>query len=116
MSDRRTETETGLSSQAVTAATQSSSMYVGDYTEALVFVAVTVKSGTNPTLDPVVQVSHDDSTWFNHPSGTFSQITTVSNNIKAVTNIGKYIRVNIPLPGGTDTPTFTLSVVIQAKN
>ena len=114
MADRRTEKKTVLSSQAVAAATNTSSMYVGDYTEALVYFDVTAESGTDPTLDPVVQVSHDDSEWFSHT--TMTQIAATGNSLVKLTNIGTYLRVNIPAPGGSSTPSMTLSIVIEAKN
>jgi len=110
--DRKTEKTTVQAAGAITADTNSSSMYVGDYAEALVFLDVTAVSGTTPTLLPTVQVSHDDSEWYVHTVGV--EIVAAGNYLIRVANIGKYLRVNMDT-GGT-TPSFTLSVVVQAKN
>jgi len=133
VSDRQNDKQTVLTSQAVTAATNSSAFYVGDYTEALVILSVTAVSGTAPTLSPVVETSYDGdvtfatlaggSTWVEQDATTVTQITDGTNisgdgtgrYLCAVTNIGLSIRVRMPLPGGT-TPSFTMSIIIVAKN
>jgi hypothetical protein len=133
MPDRAITRNTVLSSTAVAAATNSAAALVERDTEALVMLSVTAVSGTTPTLSPVVQSSSDDgttwftlsggSTWVEHDGTTVTQFTSTTGDgdgtgryVCAVTNIGKHIRVRIPAPGGSDTPTWTLSVVVQSKN
>lgn len=111
--DRKTEKNTVLSSQAVTANTNTSEMYVGPYAEALVFIDVTTITGTLPTCLPVVQVSHDNSSWWDHTAGQEMR-DVVTKYLIPVSNIGDYIRVSLTVAG--TSPSFTMSVVIQAKN
>lgn len=111
--DRKTEKSTVLSSQAVTASTNTTAMYVGPYTEALVFINVTVASGTLPTCLPVVQCSHDNSTWWDHTVGPEMR-DVVTKYLIPVSNLGDYIRVSLTVAG--TSPSFTMSIVIQAKN
>jgi len=114
MSDRKTEEKTVLSSQAVTAAANSSSMYVGDYTEATAYLDVTAVSGTAPVLAAKLQISHDDTDWFDHPDGRFPPIVVADNYCRPVKLTGKYIRVRFEVFG--TSPSFTTEGIIQAKS
>jgi len=116
----------------MTVATNTSKIYVADYTEANVFLNVSAVSGTSPTLDPVVQVSDDDGTTWYTISRTWKQFDGVEKTqltdgigpasdglgqyVAQVSNIGRHVRVRFPAPGGSDTPTFTIAVKMEVKN
>ena len=101
-----------LDTVAMTATTTGTGWLVERYTEAIVVVDVTAVSGTSPTLDITVQTSADNSIWATLT--TFTQITSVSTNIKFISNIGKYVRVKYTI-GGSSTPTFTMTSKISVK-
>ena len=73
--------------------------------EDIVFTLIAeTDTGTNPTLDVIIQHSDDDSTWVN--GVTFTQVTT--NDVieqKASTFISRFIRASM-LVGGTSTPAY----------
>ena len=74
---------------------------------------VTAASGTNETLDVLIQESMDDSTWYTLE--TYTQATGVTNAIKKTTvDVMRYIRAKWTI-GGTDTPTFTFSVILDYR-
>lgn len=108
--DRTYERKTLLSSTAVASDTATSSMYVGDYTEAIVYINATAVSGT-PSIAPTVQVSDDDTTWYTHTAGT--AITATGQQAIKVTNIGPYIRLYLDITGST---SITMVVTCTAKN
>ncbi len=109
-SDRTTRIVTMLSSGTYTAATgYSSSFEVSAYYEGQILVGVIAEAGTS-TLDITIQVSGDDSTWYDHTS--ISQITATGQYRQAITNFGKYIRLKYVV-GGT---SFTLSSLGIFKN
>lgn len=130
--DRKTYRKTLQAATAMTVATNTDNAYVADYTEANVFLKVSAVSGTTPTLDPVVEVSDDDGTiwyaisktWIQYDGSTVTQLTDgigpdsdgIGNFVAQVSNIGRNIRVHFPAPGGSDTPTFTIAVKMEAKN
>lgn len=124
MPDRKTQRTTIFASTAVTAAQNTDRVFVGDFTEALVFLNCTAVSGTSPTMDPVIQVSDDDgTTWYSisrtmtqADGTTLTQITAVGQYVFSVTNIGAHLRVRFPAPGGSNTPTLTFVVKVEAKN
>lgn len=108
--DRQTRVITILSSGLKTAATaQSTAFEVSAYTEAQIFIDVTAEAGTS-TLDIAIQTSPDNVTWYTHT--TVSQISATGQTRQAITNFGKYIRINYVV-GGT---SFTFSVVGVFKN
>ena len=81
---------------------------------------ISAASGTNPTLDVVVQHSIDGSNWFDLL--TFAQKTTTGSELKVaseiqgttVTGIGDRLRAKYTL-GGT-TPSFTFKVNVAAQS
>ncbi len=90
---------------------QSNSYDMGDSLECLMLVNVTAASGTNPTLDIIVQVSDDNSTWYNHT--TLAQILIVGNYPQGVTVFGKYVRLSYTIAG--ITPSFTFQIKALRK-
>jgi len=113
MSDRSTEEKTLLSSTAVTASTQTASMFVGSYTESCIFLDVTAVTGTAPRLIAQVQISHDDTDWFD-VAGAVLNIFTDENYLLRVKNTAKFIRLNLTVSG--TSPSFTMEIIAQAKN
>ena len=108
--DRQTRVITFLSSGLKTAASaQSTAFEVSAYNEAQIFIDVTTEAGTS-TLDITIQTSPDNVTWYTHT--TVAQITATGQTRQAITNFGKYIRINYVV-GGT---SFTFSVVGVFKN
>ena len=74
-------------------------------------------SGTLPTLDVVIQTSQDNSNWAT--LYTFVQQNDEATVLYGVPNdtewgFGTYLRINYTI-GGSDTPTFTFSVIASMK-
>lgn len=108
--DRKTRVITFLASGARTAATaQSSGFEVSAYHEGQILVNVTAESGTS-TLDIIIETSDDNSTYYTHT--TIAQITATGQTRQAITNFGKYVRINYTV-GGT---SFTFAIVGVFKN
>lgn len=108
--DRKTQNAAFLASGTRTAATsQSTGFEVSAYHEGQILVDVTAEGGTS-TLDITVQTSHDNSTYFDHTSLT--QITATGQYRQAITNFGKYVRLEYTV-GGT---SFTFAVTGVFKN
>jgi len=109
--DRKVSSKTFLSSATYSAgsAAYSSGFLVSAYNEGQLLVNVTAESGTS-TLDIVIQTSDDNSTYYDHT--TCAQITATGQYRFAVTNFGKYVRVEYTV-GGT---SFVFGVVGVFKN
>lgn len=74
---------------------------------------LTSRSGTNPTLDVLVEDTLDGTNW--NTIGTFAQLTAAGREVINITAaFSDRIRVSWTI-GGTDTPTFTFSVVVHAS-
>lgn len=71
------------------------------------YISVTAVSGTNPTLDVIIQDSPDGTLWYTLT--TFTQATAATTEVKRVTQIGRYVRANM-IVGGTASPTVTFSL------
>lgn len=74
-------------------------------------------SGTLPTLDVVIQTSQDNTNWAT--LYTFTRQNAAATVLYGVPNdtewgFGTYLRINYTI-GGTDTPTFTFSVIASMK-
>ena len=108
--DRKVRKVTFFASGVRTAATaQSSGFDVSAYTEGQILVNVTAEGGVS-TLDIIIETSDDDSTYYTHT--TMSQITAIGKARQAITNFGKYVRLNYTV-GGT---SFTFAAVGVFKN
>lgn len=83
-------------------------------------VVCSARSGTNPTLDVIVQHSPDGTNWFDLI--TFTQLTAAGSEFKAISEeqgttvqaIGDRLRAKYTL-GGTN-PSFTFSVLLTAQD
>jgi len=108
--DRKTRVISFLSSGTRTAATaQTTTFDVSSYTEGQIFIDVTAKVD-NPTLDVTIQTSPDNATWFTHTA--MSQITTTGQYRQAITNFGKYLRLN-HVVGATTSITYSATGVFK---
>ena len=94
-------------------ADNSASMDVSMYKEASILLAISGRSGSSPTLDLDVDVSHDASTWVKHTD--VAQITADGNALVKLTgNLMNWIRLS-PTIGGTSTPTYVITATAVAK-
>ena len=108
--DRKTRVVTFLASGERTAATaQSSGFEVSAYAEGQILVNVTAEDDPS-TLDIIIETSNDNSAYYTHT--TISQITEIGKTRQAITNFGKYVRINYTV-GGT---AFTFAIVGVFKN
>jgi len=69
---------------------------------------VTAASGTDETLDVTVQTSTDDSAW--RTVASFTQATATGAEELFFGELDRYVRLSWTI-GGSDTPTFTFSVL-----
>lgn len=84
---------------------------VSNYREAVVFLNVTAASGT---LDVKLQTSDDGgTTWYDLPSGSFTQKTGASTQAIQITAFGDTIRCVSTIGGGS--PSFTYAVKAVCK-
>jgi hypothetical protein len=84
----------------------------GTYSRLRVQLDVTAVSGTTPTLDCVVEDTHDGVSW--NTIGTFTQKTAVAREVINVTTpFTDRVRVRWTI-GGT-TPSFTFSASVYAQ-
>lgn len=98
-------------SAAQTATGNSSAVEVGEYTEALVTLNCTAASGTTPTMTVKVQTSDDKgTTWYDLPSGGFTQLTAAGKQALQITCFGDYIRALWTIGGSTPSFTFVMNV------
>lgn len=93
-------------SGAKTTTGTSTGILLGHRRSVSLLLDVTVRSGTTPTLDVVVQTSNDNSTW--RTLVTFAQATAVSSARMSAGGADRYVRLSYTI-GGT-TPSFTFSV------
>jgi hypothetical protein len=82
---------------------------VADKGTARLLLAVTAASGTTPTLDVVIQTSHDGTTW--RTAHTFTQATATGTQ-RASFPVDRFVRATWTV-GGT-TPSFTFAVTGEA--
>tara|TARA_R110002012_G_scaffold2391_10_gene11645 strand:+ start:1328 stop:1684 length:357 start_codon:yes stop_codon:yes gene_type:complete len=106
------------SAQVISASdTSSASVECGRFSEATIYIKVTAKAGTSPTLDFDVQTSHDNSDW--HRDSAVTQISNPTTTyyapaIKIANSMGKYIRLN-PTVGGSSSPSMTVTATVVLK-
>lgn len=108
--DRKTRVITFLASGTRTAATaQSTGFDVGAYIESQILVNVTAEAGSSE-LTITVQTSDDNSTYYDHTE--MSVISATGQYRQAITNFGKYVRLEYVLSG----TSFTFEAVGVFKN
>lgn len=85
----------------------------GGVTAIRAHLIVTARTGTNPTLDVVIEDTLDGTNYIS--LGSFTQKTAAANEgISIVAPTGDRIRVRYTI-GGTASPTFTFGVYLIAK-
>lgn len=84
----------------------------GEHTELLIYIDATAASGTSPSLTVTYQSSPDSVTWFDNTAG--GAITAAGKQLIKVPNCaGSFGRISHAVSG--TTPSFTFSVVVEAK-
>tara|TARA_B100000029_G_scaffold20789_3_gene21042 strand:- start:6817 stop:7173 length:357 start_codon:yes stop_codon:yes gene_type:complete len=117
MSVNTTE-RTLYSAQVISASgTASASIESGRFNEATIYIKVTDKSGTSPTIDFDVETSPDNSDW--HKDSDVTQINDPTTTyyapvVKVTECMGKYIRLN-PTVGGSGSPSMTVTAQVVLK-
>jgi len=97
--DRKTKIITFESSGAISTGTSySSGFLVENYSEGVLLVNVSAKSGT-PIFSLVIQTSDDNSTYYYQ--STLENITETGTTAYEVTNFGKYMRLKEVVSGVT---------------
>jgi hypothetical protein len=96
-----------VASAARTATANGTAFDTSDVDEITGTVTVTAASGTNPTLDVILQTTADGTNYYT--AGSFTQLTTTGTEAKVFTGLGSSSRWRWTI-GGTDTPSFTFSV------
>lgn len=86
-------------------------LFIGNNSEAVVYLDITSATGTSPTLDIVIEDTIDGTNY--DTVASFTQATGVSRQIKRINNLSRYLRVSYTF-GGT-TPDFTFSVRAYVK-
>ena len=113
----RNDTFDLYTASTLSAANQNSqAIEVGSYTEAVITINVTAESAADVTVDLDVEISDDNgTTWFKHEDIT--QLTAVGKTVHRVTApFGSRLRLNDPaVPGGSSTPTMTLTARLMVK-
>jgi hypothetical protein len=100
-------TITILASTALAESGESGSVDVSGIDELSVYLDISAASGTEPTIDVVIQDSPDGTNWYDHT--TFSQKTAVGKDAKRISNFGKFMRAKYTIAG--TNPSFTAGIV-----
>lgn len=104
---------TALASAARTSSSDSGTLAgFGDWSKMRAQLDVTAVSGVSPTLDVVIEDTHDGTNW--NTVATFTQKTAAGRQVLDITGLfTDRLRVRWTI-GGT-TPSFTFSVLIYGK-
>lgn len=107
-------TNTLVASGAKTTSSSSTVLEIGDVVNKMrVQLECTARSGTNPTLDVVIEDTVDGTSY--NTIGTFTQLTNTGRQVIDITGVfTNRVRARWTI-GGTATPTFTFSVVAYAE-
>lgn len=104
------ETRSGqqVASAARTTSTNGTAFDTSDVDEITASCVVTAVTGTNPTLDVILQTTADGTNYYT--AGSFTQKTAITAaEAKVFTGLGSLSRWAWTI-GGTSTPTFTFAV------
>lgn len=97
-----------VASAARTATANGTAFDTADVDEITGTCTVTAASGTNPTLDVILQTTADGTNYYT--VGSFTQKTAITAaEAKVFTGLGSLSRWRWII-GGTDTPTFTFAI------
>jgi hypothetical protein len=94
------------SSARVTSGNSGNGVFIGENSEAVIYLDVTAASGTTPTLAVIVEDTIDGTNW--DTIASFTQATGITREVKRISNLSRYIRIKYTI-GGT-TPSFTFCV------
>jgi len=110
-----TEEFTFLKKTARTSSGETKAKDVSKYRELIITLDSDAGTGTSPTLDVVVQYSHDGTNWYDLPNGTFTQVTNAaaSKQTKQLDKFGNRMRIAYTI-GGT-SPSFNFGVFATFK-
>lgn len=105
-----------LASATRTVSGNSAEFDCSNYKEAVVFLDVTLASGTTPTLDVKFQTQDPISLkWFDFAELTFTQAITTTTEMKTKANlIGKKLRCVYDITGGTPSFDFSVGLVLKS--
>lgn len=106
--------ETLFASAARTESANSNAINILHARDMVAIGDVTANSGTAETLDIKFQESLDATTWIDIPSATFVQWTGTGTKRLEFASRAAYVRA-VTTIGGTDTPTFTYSLLLYGK-
>lgn len=103
------ETRAGqqVASAARTATANGTAFDTSDVDEITATLDVSAVSGTDPTLDVILQTTADGTNYYT--AGSYTQSTATGTEAKVFTGLGSSSRWRWTI-GGTDTPTFTFSI------
>lgn len=93
-------------SAARTATASGATVEVADKGVVRLLLATTAVSGTTPTLDVVIQTSHDGTTW--RAAHTFTQVTAIGQQ-RASFTVDRFVRATWTVDGATPSFTFSIS-------
>lgn len=96
-------------SSALSATGTGSWVELGDLTQLRLTLDVTAVSGTNPTLDLIVQTASDSAGTNAATVGTFTQKTAAGSQYLIMSGVGRFVRWSATL-GGSASPTVTFSL------
>ena len=105
-----TDSNDTLVSGVQTATLTTGLVSTGSFRDVVAYLNVTAVSGTTPTMDIVLQDSPDNVTWYDIPTGAFTQATAISAQRIVATQLGGYVRAVITIGGATPSFTFSLDV------
>lgn len=101
--------------KVATGNTKTTPVEVMHFKEGTFFIDCSARSGTSPTLDVTV-LTYDKSGDDWHVIATFTQLTAVGKEMKAVAaNMGDKIAILYTIGGTTPSFTFTVSAVLKVK-
>lgn len=103
-----TRVHTLLSSALRASTGYSNSINVSEYGEALFYLNVTTKEGTDPKLNLTMQVSPDEVTWYDTAT-KFAESAAEGSIVVSSTMLGMFVRFSYAVTG-TNTPKFTFSL------
>lgn len=98
-----------LSSELRASTGYSNAINAGEYREAVFFLEVTTKEGTDPKLDLTLELSPDNITWFTSATVFVQSTAEVKRLLAVASGLGLFVRFSYAITG-TNTPKFTFSL------
>lgn len=98
-----------LSSELRASTGYSNAINAGEYSEAVFYLDVTTKEGTDPKLDLTLELSPDNITWFTSTTVFAQSVAEVKRLLAVASGLGMFVRFSYAITG-TNTPKFTFSL------